>query len=156
MKKITTVMLVLAVLMMAAVPSLCSAENTGRLALYASVPTTQLNMITAMFTAKYPGIKIDVISARSEELMDRVLSANGHEQGGVILGGGLEAYEAIADHLSAYESPNASALQNSLQGPERRVHPGPDPCQRVCRQHGPCRKSLAFPLMAGSPCSMRN
>ena len=115
MKKIATVMLVLAVLMMAAVPSLCSAENTGRLALYASVPTTQLNMITAMFTAKYPGVKIDVISARSEELMDRVLSANGHEQGGVILGGGLEAYEALAGHLSAYESSNASALQQSYK-----------------------------------------
>jgi ABC-type Fe3+ transport system substrate-binding protein len=108
-------MLVLTLMMMGAVPSLCSAENSGKLVLYTSVPTTQLNIITAMFTAKYPGVKIDVISARSEELMDRVLSGNGHEQGGVILGGGLEAYEAIADHLSAYESPNASAFQTNYK-----------------------------------------
>ena len=115
MKKLTIVALVLAVLMMAAVPTLSSAERSGRLALYTSVPTNQLNMITAMFTAKYPGVKVDVISAGSAELTDRLLSAKGHADGGVILGGGLDVYEALAGSLSAYETPNASAFQASFK-----------------------------------------
>lgn len=118
MKKITIAALVLAILMMVAVPSLSIAEKSGRLVLYTSVPTTQLNLITAAFTAKYPGIAVDIMYAQNEELMGRVLSEGVQAKGDVILGGGLEAYEAIANHLSAYESPNASAfLKNfKLQG----------------------------------------
>ena len=33
------------------------AENKGKLNIYTSVPTVQLNMITDMFTTKYPGRK---------------------------------------------------------------------------------------------------
>lgn len=115
MKKVTIAALVLAILMMVAAPSLSIAENSGKLVLYTSVPTTQLNMITALFSAKYPGINIDIISAQSEELMGRILDGNDIAKGGVILGGGLEAYEAIAGRLSAYESPNASAFLKNFR-----------------------------------------
>jgi len=110
MKKMTIATLVLAILMMVAVPSLSIAENSGRLVLYTSVPTTQLNMITALFTAKYPGIAVDIISARSEELVGRVLGEDAGMRGDVILGGGQDVYEAIAGRLTAYETANASAF----------------------------------------------
>ena len=115
MKKLTVVTLVLALLMMAALPTPSSAERSGKLALYTCVPTNQLNMITAMFSAKYPGIKVDVISAGSADLTGRLLSAKGNAKGGVVLGGGLDVFEALAGSLIAYETPNASAFQASFK-----------------------------------------
>ncbi|NLA54484.1 MAG: extracellular solute-binding protein [Clostridiales bacterium] len=93
-----------------AVPAV--AESTGKLVIYSSVPTVQLNMITDMFTTQYPGIVVDIFSAQTAEVMQQVSKA---PQGDVVLGGGLSDFEAIEAGLSSYVSPNRQEIYQGLQ-----------------------------------------
>ena len=59
----------------------------GRLVVYTSVPTKQLNMAVAMFNDQYPGIVVDVFSAKDADLLSRVRAEGGASRGDVLLGG---------------------------------------------------------------------
>ncbi len=93
----------------------------GKLVLYTSVPTTQLNMMVDMFSRQYPGIAVDVYWAQNADLVSRILDEAG--QGDVYLGGGPEDFLAVENRLAAYETSNAAALHAGYLSEQARFTP---------------------------------
>ena len=119
MKKTLSLIVLLTIVITAAFPALALAAGTpatGRLMVYTSLPTTQLNMMIAMFNSRYPGVQVDVFSASSADVFARVQAEAAAPQGDLVLGGGLEAYQAAGDLLSAYATPNAGAFHQDYAG----------------------------------------
>ena len=117
MKKSLSILLLLSILVMGMVPAMASAASkpaTGKLIVYTSVPTAQLDLMTSMFNAKYPGISVDVFSADSAEVKNRAQAEAGAPQGDLLLGGGLEDYRQVEDLLSAYEVPHAKEFHQDF------------------------------------------
>ena len=85
----------------------------GRLVVYTSVPTRQLNMAVALFNGQYPGITVDVFSAKDADLLSRVRAEGGASQGDVLLGGSGSAFQSVESLLIPYVSKNAKALHES-------------------------------------------
>ena len=95
----------------------------GKLVLYTSVPTTQLNMMVDMFNRQYPGIAVDVCWAQNTDLVSRILNEGGAGQGDVYLGGGPEDFLAVENRLAAYETPNAASLHTEYLSEQARFTP---------------------------------
>ncbi|MDD4081474.1 MAG: extracellular solute-binding protein [Eubacteriales bacterium] len=111
MKKTFSILLLLSIIITAAFPAIAlAAAPAGRLMVYTSIPTTQLDMMMAMFNNRYPGITVDVFSASSADVFARLQAEAGAPKGDLVLGGGLEAYRAAEGLLSAYASPNAGSF----------------------------------------------
>lgn len=111
MKKTLSILLLLTIIITAAFPAMAlAASPSGRLMVYTSIPTTQLDMMMAMFNRRYPGITVDVFSASSADVFARVQAEAGAPKGDLVLGGSLEAYQAAEGLLNAYATPNASAF----------------------------------------------
>lgn len=112
-KKLIVSLLILSIFLMAAVPSMAlaaSSASRGRLVIYSSLPTAQLDLMLDMFGDKYPSITVDVFSATEADVMGRVQAEAGAPAGDVVLGGGLESFHAVQGLLSAYTSANADAF----------------------------------------------
>ena len=85
----------------------------GRLVVYTSVPTKQLNMAVAMFNDQYPGIVVDVFSAKDAVLLSRVQAEGGTSRGDVLLGGSEAAFHSVESLLVPYLSKNLSAIHEA-------------------------------------------
>lgn len=119
MKKSLSLIMLLVIVITAVFPALAlaaGASAAGRLMVYTSVPTTQLDMMIAMFNSRYPGIKVDVFSASSADVFARVQAEAAAPKGDLVLGGGLEAYQAAEGLLNAYATPNAGAFHQDYAG----------------------------------------
>ena len=113
MKRKLTTMLIIAVLMITLIPAAGFAGTSpadGRLVIYTSVPTTQLNMMVSMFNDQYPGIVVDVFSAKDTDLVTRVQAEAGEPQGDILLGGSLASFHAVESILHSYTSKNAKSI----------------------------------------------
>ena len=113
MKKLVVSLVILSILLMAAVPSMAlaaSSASRGRLVICSSLPTAQLDLMLDMFRDKYPSIIVDVFSAKEADVMARVQAEARAPAGDVVLGGGLDFFNAVEGLLSDYTTPNADAF----------------------------------------------
>jgi len=113
MKKTLSILLLLSIMICAAFPALGMAaapSGSGRLMVYTSLPTAQLDMMIAMFNSRYPGIAVDIFSASSADVFARAQAEAGAPKGDLLLGGGLEDYQAVQALLSPYVSPHAGVF----------------------------------------------
>lgn len=67
-------------------------------------------MTIDMFNDQYPGISVDVFSAKGADLLSRVQAEGGVSQGDVLLGGSMSAFQTLENFLIPYASQNAEAI----------------------------------------------
>ncbi len=111
MKKLIHILLVAAIAL-TLIPGASNAASSasGKLVVYTSIPTTQLNMMIDLFNDQYPGIVVDVLSSKSAELVARVQSEAGAPRGDVLLGEGLSSLQTVENLLTPYTTSNAADL----------------------------------------------
>ena len=116
MKKNLLALALAAALLFTLVPAAgfaAASPASGRLVVYTSVPTKQLNMAVAMFNSQYPGIVVDVFSAKDADLLSRVRAEGGASRGDVLLGGSEAAFQSVESLLVPYLSKNLNAIHEA-------------------------------------------
>ena len=74
-----------------------------------------MNAGVAQFQATYPNIKVEVISAGTGELCQRVVAESANPQGDVLWGGGADTLAAYVDYFAAYVSANDDAIEAAFK-----------------------------------------
>ncbi len=117
MKKTVSILLLLSILLLGMIPAMALAASgpAGKLVIYSSVPTAQLDLMTGMFNAKYPGVSVDIFSADGAEVMNRAHAEAAAPRGDLLLGGGLEDYRLAESMLAAYEVPGVKAFHRDYR-----------------------------------------
>ncbi len=83
-------------------------EQTNRLVVYSAGATDQNEMIQKMWSELHPDIELEVVSAGSGELQNRIIAEASNPQGDVMMGGSYAVYKALEDQLTPYVSPNTA------------------------------------------------
>ena len=114
MKKIFAILLALA--MVLGICSFASAdekapeEYTGNLVVYSPHDADPLAAGVALFSAKYPNVKVDVVAAGTGELGQRVIAESENPQGDVFWGGGADSLAAWVDYFEPYVCANDDVI----------------------------------------------
>ena len=85
-------------------------KQTKRVVLYTASSTNQNEMIQQMWTALHPDIELELVSAGSGELQNRIVAEAGNPQGDVMMGGSFAVYTALEDYLASYVPENAQYI----------------------------------------------
>lgn len=111
MKKCTITLLLIAV-MFALLPivGFASSDAGGRLIIYTSIPTPQLNMMIDMFNSQYPGIVVDVHTSKSSNLLSHIKNESASPQGDILLGEDLASFQSLKEYMSPYISANNASI----------------------------------------------
>ncbi|UZQ85631.1 extracellular solute-binding protein [Thermoclostridium stercorarium] len=81
-------------------------KQTNVVVLYSSASTTQNELVQRMWEERYPNVRLEIVSAGSGELQNRIIAEANNPQGDVIMGGSYAVYSALSDYLTPYVSPN--------------------------------------------------
>lgn len=85
-------------------------KQTDRVVLYTASSTNQNEMIQKMWATLHPDIELELVSAGSGELQNRIIAEVGNPQGDVMMGGSYAVYTALEDHLAPYVSDNVQYI----------------------------------------------
>lgn len=109
-KKYTALLSLIMALMMAltAYAAAPEPEQTDRLVVYTAGATDQNELIQGMWEELHPNVKLEIVSAGSGELQNRIIAEAANPQGDVMMGGSFAVYSALEDYLTPYVSPNAA------------------------------------------------
>ncbi len=94
--------------------------KTKSVVLYSASSTNQNEMIQQMWADLHPDIELEVVSAGSGELQNRIIAEAGNPQGDVMMGGSFAVYTALEDHLTPYVSPNAASCVAEFVSPNEK------------------------------------
>ncbi|MDF2628880.1 MAG: iron transporter substrate-binding protein [Symbiobacteriaceae bacterium] len=92
-------------------------EEEKRLTFYTSFGADLHNPIAQAFE-KETGIKVDVVTAGTGEMLNRIKAEAAAPQGDVMLGGGAESYEAYRDYFEAYKVKDDAAVPAAMKAPD--------------------------------------
>ncbi len=92
-------------------------KQTDRVVLYAAGSTNQNEMIQRLWAELYPNIELEVVSAGSGELQNRIIAEAGNPQGDVMMGGSYAVYTALEDYLAPYVSENVKDSIEKFRSP---------------------------------------
>ncbi len=80
--------------------------QTKSVVLYSASSTNQNEMIQRLWAEKHPDIELEIVSAGSGELQNRIVAEAANPQGDVMMGGSYAVYTALDEHLAPYVSEN--------------------------------------------------
>lgn len=89
-------------------PAVPELEKTDRLVVYSAGATDQNEMIQQMWAELYPDIELEIVSAGSGELQNRIIAEAANPQGDVMMGGSFAVYSALEENLTPYVSANVA------------------------------------------------
>lgn len=92
-------------------------KQTDRVVLYTAGSTNQNEMIQRIWAELYPNIELEIVSAGSGELQNRIIAEAGNPQGDVMMGGSYAVYTALEDHLAPYVSENVKDSIEKFRSP---------------------------------------
>jgi len=107
---LATLLAMLMVLGLSAMPAFGEDEPTNSLVLYTSAGATEYELIVAMFSEAYPEIKVEIVSAGTGELASRITAEKENPYGDVLMGGGGTTFVGIADMIEPYATGNKDVL----------------------------------------------
>jgi len=90
-------------------------EYTGSVVVYSPHDADPLAAGVAMFEAKYPNIKVEVIAAGTGELGQRVVAEAANPQGDVFWGGGADSLAAWVDYFEPYVCANDDVIGDAYK-----------------------------------------
>ena len=120
MKKILSCLLVVALMLSLGLSVLAeekALEQTKSVVLYTAGSTNQNELIQELWAKEYPDIALEIVSAGSGELQNRIIAEAGNPQGDVMMGGSYAVYTALDDNLSPYVSPNVADCVQKFVSP---------------------------------------
>lgn len=92
-------------------------KQTNRVVLYTAGSTNQSELIQRIWAEKYPNIELEIVSAGSGELQNRIIAEAGNPQGDVMMGGSYAVYTALEDYLAPYVSDNVKDSIEKFKSP---------------------------------------
>ncbi|GEN87042.1 extracellular solute-binding protein [Oceanobacillus sp. FSL W8-0428] len=120
MKKIFTF---LVAIMLLIIISACGSDDNGEasgnsntLTVYSPHQNEIINPIVKEFQER-TGIKVDVVTGGTGELLNRVTAEEGNPGGDVFWGGGAESLEAFGDSFEPYKSAEDEAIPTEFKSP---------------------------------------
>lgn len=90
--------------MLAAMPAQAQ-EATDSLVLYSSHPIEMVDYYISAFEAENPGVRVDLITGGTGELLSRIKAEGGRPLGDVLWGGGAYTGGSAPDLFNKYDSP---------------------------------------------------
>ena len=93
--------------------------NSNELTVYSSHPSDLLTPIVNNFISDM-GIKVNLVTAGTGELLKRIQSEDGSPLGDVMLGGGAESLDAYKEYFQEYKSINNDMIDSKLRDPENK------------------------------------
>lgn len=94
--------------------------QTKRVVLYSAGSTNQNEMIQKMWAGIHPDIELEIVSAGSGELQNRIIAEAGNPQGDIMMGGSYAVYTALQDHLAPYVSKNVEFSVPKFKSPNEK------------------------------------
>lgn len=102
MKKLFSI--VLALLFVFSLGSTVMAENAGTVVIYSPHDADPLRAGVALFEAKYPNIKVEIVAAGTGELCNRIAAESAAPIADVLWGGGADSLAAFKEYFAPFVS----------------------------------------------------
>lgn len=93
-------------------------DYSGTLTVYSPHDSDPLNAGVAMFEAKYPNVKVEVVADGTGNLLNRIAAESAAPMADVLWGGGADSLAAYKEYFQAYKPSCIDLLDSSLYDPE--------------------------------------
>ncbi|MGQ0662677.1 MAG: extracellular solute-binding protein [Pseudomonadota bacterium] len=102
--------------------SLPTAATAQTVVVYNAVSTKLMQAYVEEFQKQNPGLKADVISGGSGELLTRIRAEKANPRGDVFVGPDADVFDAALDLFDSYKSNEDAAFGRSAVGPENKYY----------------------------------
>lgn len=93
-------------------------EYTGSLTIYSPHDADPLNAGVAMFEAKYPNVKVEVVADGTGNLLNRIAAESAAPMADVLWGGGADSLAAYKQYFQPYKPSSIDLIDPALYDPE--------------------------------------
>jgi iron(III) transport system substrate-binding protein len=99
-----------------------ASAQTSSVVVYSAVSPKVMTAFVEEFQKQNPGIKVDLISGGSGELLTRLQAEKGSPRGDVLVGPDADNFDAYLDLFETYKSPEDAAFPRGAVGPDNKYY----------------------------------